>query len=65
MPYFAAVGFKGQRIFVFPTLHLVVAMTASLPGAEERAVNGLVVGALVEAAKEASAVDRSSALDGT
>lgn len=52
----------GQRIFVFPTLRLVAAMTASLPGTEGQTVNSLVVAALIEAAKEGTAVDGSNAL---
>lgn len=52
IPYFVAIGLKGQKIYVFPTLRLVAALTASLPGTEERIVNGLVVGALVESADE-------------
>jgi CubicO group peptidase (beta-lactamase class C family) len=49
VPYFVANGFKGQRIFVFPSHRMVAVLTASLPGVEEREVNGLIVGALVEA----------------
>ncbi|MBI3513282.1 MAG: serine hydrolase [Proteobacteria bacterium] len=54
-PYALAVGFKAQRIYVFPTLHMTVALTASLPGPEERTVSGLVVGALVDAAAHVGA----------
>jgi len=61
VPYFAASGFKGQRIFVFPTLRLVVAMTASLPDTEARAISSLVVGAVVKAAKDGAAADTNDA----
>jgi CubicO group peptidase (beta-lactamase class C family) len=54
VPYFVANGFKGQRIYVFPTLRLVAALTASLPGAEEQIVNRLIVEALVESASVTS-----------
>jgi CubicO group peptidase (beta-lactamase class C family) len=60
IPYAVAVGFKGQRIYVFPTMRMVVALTASLPGPEERTVNGLVVGAVVEAAKDLRAQEADS-----
>jgi CubicO group peptidase (beta-lactamase class C family) len=55
IPYFVADGFKGQKIYVFPTLHLVAAVTASMPNPEVQAVNALIVGALVGAAQEGSA----------
>lgn len=55
-PYFYANGFKGQRVFVFPTLRLAVALSASLPPAEVRSVDALVVAAIVEAAASKSAV---------
>jgi CubicO group peptidase (beta-lactamase class C family) len=59
--YFVAEGFKGQRIFVFPSLRLVAVLTASLPGVEERKVNSLVVGALVTASgKEGNAEKREA-----
>jgi hypothetical protein len=58
IPYAVAVGFKGQRLYVFPTMRMVVALTASLPGAEERTVNGLVVGALVAASKQLAAPEQ-------
>ena len=62
VPYIVAVGFKSQRIFIFPTLRLVAVVTASLPGVEERKVNGLIVGALVDAFGQSSAVDASGTL---
>lgn len=34
--HYAAIGFKGQRIYVFPRLGIVVAIVASLPPDEER-----------------------------
>lgn len=55
-PYFYANGLKGQRIFVFPTLRTVVALSASLPPAEVRSVDTLLVGAIVEAAGSRVAV---------
>jgi len=62
--YFVAVGFKGQRIFVFPTLRIVAVLTASLPGPEERSVNGLIVGAIVTAvAEKARTSEDAAALD--
>ena len=60
--YFFARGVKSQRIFIFPALRLVVVLTASLPGAEERKVNGLIVGALVDAFDQSSAADVSGTL---
>jgi len=48
-PYFYANGLKGQRIFVFPTLRVAVALSSSLPLAEVRAVDTLIVTAIVEA----------------
>ncbi|MSQ73656.1 MAG: class C beta-lactamase-related serine hydrolase [Betaproteobacteria bacterium] len=59
LPYFVAVGVKSQRIYVVPSLRLVAVLTASLPGIEERKVNGIVVGALVDAFDQKSAVDVS------
>jgi CubicO group peptidase (beta-lactamase class C family) len=61
-PYFVAVGFKGQRIYVFPTLRLVAVLMASLPGAEERRVNGLLVSALIDASVQGSASENATAL---
>lgn len=62
LPYFVAVGFKSQRIYVFPTLQLVAVLTASLPGAEERRVDGLAVAALVDAFGQKNTADASGNL---
>lgn len=51
--YMAAIGFKGQRIWVFPTLRIVAVLTSSLPGSEERIVAGSIIRALVEATDKA------------
>ncbi len=60
-PYFLADGVKGQKIYVFPTLHLVAAVTASLPDAEDKTVNALVVGALTDAADHRTITGKSDA----
>ena len=46
--YFYANGFKGQRIYVFPTHRAVVTVISSLPSREENAVMPLVIRALTE-----------------
>ena len=45
-PYFFANGYKGQRIYVFPTHDAVVVLSASLPGGEDAIVMPIVVKAL-------------------
>lgn len=60
-PYFFADGLKGQRIYVFPTLHIVTAMVASLTGEEERTVTSLVVGEIIAAAKKGAVEDAKDA----
>jgi CubicO group peptidase (beta-lactamase class C family) len=45
-PYFYANGYKGQRIYVFPTHDAVVVLSASLPGGEDAIVMQIVVKAL-------------------
>lgn len=62
LPYFVAVGFKSQRIYVFPTLQLVAVLTASLPAAEERRVDGLAVAAFVDAFGQKNTADVSGNL---
>ena len=47
-PYYFANGFKGQRIYIFPTLDAVVVMSASLPGNEESVVTPMVIKALAD-----------------
>ena len=59
--YFVASGFKGQKIYVFPSLGIVAAMTASLPGLEETKANGLIVAALLAAAKSSHGGDEGMA----
>lgn len=46
IPYFLANGFKGQRIYVFPSLGMVAAIASSLPGPEIRKVDSVLVGAI-------------------
>lgn len=48
VPFFFANGFKGQRIYVFPTLNVVAALASSLPGKEESIVTVDVVTAIIE-----------------
>jgi CubicO group peptidase (beta-lactamase class C family) len=49
--YYAAIGFKGQRIYVIPKLGVVAAVVASVPSAEERVLDTTVLNAIVAAAK--------------
>lgn len=58
---FSARGFKGQRILVVPELRLVAAMTATLTGAEERAVDGLLLAATAELTRPDPAADAATA----
>lgn len=60
--YFFASGFKGQRIYVFPTLRLVAALTASLPGNEERYVTSLIASALGDALDQGDTSNPSATL---
>lgn len=48
VPFFFASGFKGQRIYVFPSLRIVAALVSSLPGKEDALVTTDVVAALIE-----------------
>lgn len=51
-PLYVGNGWKGQRLFVYPTLDLVVAVISSLPGSEERTMADIVGRHLARAAKE-------------
>jgi CubicO group peptidase (beta-lactamase class C family) len=51
-PYYVARGFKGQRLYVFPTLRLTVVLIASLPRAEEPQVSGMVLSGLIAAVEQ-------------
>lgn len=44
--YYAALGHKGQRIYVFPALGVTAAVVASLPTSDERALHQAVVSAI-------------------
>jgi CubicO group peptidase (beta-lactamase class C family) len=46
MPYVFADGFRSQKIYVFPTLDLVAAVTANVTGEEATKLHRLVVAAL-------------------
>jgi CubicO group peptidase (beta-lactamase class C family) len=59
---FSARGFKGQRILVVPDLRLVVAVTATLTGAEERAVDSLLLAAATELTEPDAAADATAAV---
>ncbi|AEK62483.1 serine hydrolase domain-containing protein [Collimonas fungivorans] len=52
--FFFASGFKGQRIYVFPSLKIVAALVASLPNKEDALVTTDVVTALIEATNPAT-----------
>ena len=47
-PYVFADGFRGQKIYVFPTLDLVAALTANVTGEEGNRLHRLLVAALAE-----------------
>lgn len=47
-PYVFADGFRSQKIYVFPTLDLVAALTANVTGEEGNKLHRLVVAALAE-----------------
>lgn len=57
-PYFYASGFKGQRIFVFPAWHLVVALVASVD--DERTLVGIVVRGVIDAVAKGADADSGS-----
>ncbi len=54
VPFYFASGFKGQRIYVFPSLRVVAALTSSLSGKEEAAVPLNIVTAIIESVDAAS-----------
>ena len=53
--HYAAMGFKGQRIYVFPSLGIVAAIVASLPAVEERQLDSAVLAAIRTSVSQASA----------
>jgi len=53
--YYAAIGFKGQRIYVFPSLGIVAAIVASLPTVEERQLDSAVLAAIRTSVSQAGA----------
>jgi len=57
-PYFYASGFKGQRIFVFPAWHLVVALVASVD--DEKTLAGIVVRGVIDAVAKGTDADTGS-----
>ena len=48
--YYAAIGYKGQRIYIFPRHGVVAALVASVPPDEEKALTAMLLPAIVEAA---------------
>lgn len=56
-PLYVANGWKGQRVFVYPTLNMVVAVIASLPGAEERTMANSLARHMARAAKRGHVAD--------
>lgn len=54
---YAAIGFKGQRIYVFPDLGIVAAVVASLPADEERHLASAILAAIRESVAQAGASD--------
>jgi len=54
VPFYFANGFKGQRIYVFPSLSVVAALTSSLPNKEEAEVPLSIVTAIIESVDAAS-----------
>ena len=51
--YYAAIGNKGQRIYVFPRHGVVAALVASVPPDEEKALTAMLLPAIVAAAAPA------------
>jgi CubicO group peptidase (beta-lactamase class C family) len=44
--HYAAIGFKGQRIYVFPSPGIVAVIVASLPTVEERQLDSAILSAI-------------------
>lgn len=65
VPFYFANGYKGQRIYVFPSLRIVAALTSSLPGKEEAIVPLNVVTAIIESTEARQPVERASTADAT
>lgn len=57
--HYAAIGFKGQRIYVFPDRGIVAAIVASLPAEEERQLASAALAAIRESVAQAGAGDSS------
>jgi CubicO group peptidase (beta-lactamase class C family) len=55
--YYAAIGLKGQRIYVFPSLGIVAAIVASLPAEEEQHLAAATLTAIRESVAQADAGD--------
>jgi CubicO group peptidase (beta-lactamase class C family) len=55
--HYAAIGLKGQRIYVFPDLGIVAAVVASLPADEERYLASATVAAIRESAVQTDPSD--------
>jgi CubicO group peptidase (beta-lactamase class C family) len=62
VPFFLANGFKGQRVYVFPTLGTVVAVSASLPTPEIWPMEREIITAIVEGTKAPAGTDGAEAL---
>jgi CubicO group peptidase (beta-lactamase class C family) len=60
VPFYFANGFKGQRIYVFPSLRVVAALASSLPDKEEAVVPLSIVTAIIESTDAAHPVDAES-----
>src|SRR5882672_3079921 len=58
---YAAIGHKGQRIYVYPNLGIVVAIVASLTGDEERQLTSATLAAVLETAAKANGAEASVA----
>jgi len=59
--HYAAIGFKGQRIYVYPRRGIVVAIVASLTGDEERRLADAVLSAIREAIAKPDRAEASAA----
>lgn len=56
-PLYVANGWKGQRVLVYPSLNMVVAVIASLPGAEERTMANSLARHMARAARSGYVAD--------